>query len=49
VDFDFAGKIGSAKYPHFLNKEDLTWPEQADAGMLIPQDYDFYWLEDDEQ
>ena len=45
LDFDFAGREGEAVYPRCLNKEDITWPDDAVVGGLIRYDHDLFMLE----
>eukprot|EP01032_Pedospumella_encystans_P014401 gene14401-16540_t len=39
LDFDWAGRIGVARYPWNLNK-DINWPEGVQSGGLIHPDHD---------
>jgi RIO-like serine/threonine protein kinase len=48
VDFDFAGPIGKAVYPPFLNKG-INWADGVKAGAMITPEHDFFWLERQEK
>ncbi len=43
IDFDYAGEVGKAVYPYFLNS-DLAWPTGVEAGAPIMPEHDIYWL-----
>ncbi|PVG03040.1 hypothetical protein CPB86DRAFT_779928, partial [Serendipita vermifera] len=40
VDFDWAGTLGTAKYPMRVNTKTITRPEDVSAGGLITVDHD---------
>ena len=41
IDFDWAGKIGEARYPYFM-KHILDWPERAtDNVSLCPKHVEY--------
>ena len=44
VDFDWAGKIGEARYPINVNREDMYRPEGAVDNELILADHDMMML-----
>ena len=44
VDFDWAGRDGEARYPHFMNEE-VPWPEGASDGEPITPTHDLYWVQ----
>ena len=45
IDFDWGGKNGVARYPLFMNRIDVTWPEGASDVELLQPDHDKYWME----
>ncbi len=44
VDFEWAGQLGTARYPYFMNHIDIEWPEGASDGKLINAAHDLWWL-----
>lgn len=40
VDFEWAGKLGTAKYPMRVNSKTITRPKDVSAGGLITVDHD---------
>lgn len=40
LDFEWAGVMGTAKYPLMMNHIDVEWPEDANPGKA---EHDFYW------
>ena len=44
VDFEWAGQLGTARYPYFMNHLDIQWPEGASDGKLISEAHDLWWL-----
>ena len=44
VDFDWAGKVGDARYPVMMNPE-VNWHLNAFLGKLILPEHDHYLLE----
>ena len=44
VDFEWAGQLGTARYPYFMNHLDIQWPEGASDGKLIHVAHDSWWL-----
>jgi hypothetical protein len=40
VDFDWAGRIGEAKYPINVNKSSVSRPDDVEGGRLITQEHD---------
>ena len=45
IDFDWSGKVGTVKYPYFMNHVDIEWPAGATDGELITKEHDKHWLE----
>jgi serine/threonine protein kinase len=45
VDFDWAGRIGEARYPMNVNREDVFRPEGAFDNELILADHDMWMLD----
>jgi hypothetical protein len=45
LDFDGAGMAGKARYPAFMNRVDLRWPEGAREGGLIDASHDVQMLD----
>lgn len=43
LDFDWAGKLHSVKYPLTLNL-DIPWPTDARPGRYITKEHDTYWI-----
>ncbi|KAJ4455699.1 hypothetical protein PAPYR_9299 [Paratrimastix pyriformis] len=43
VDFDWAGRVGTARYPPFLNSA-IKWPDGAVSEGLIGKEHDDCWL-----
>ncbi|RDX42408.1 hypothetical protein OH76DRAFT_1411175 [Lentinus brumalis] len=43
IDFDWAGKEGTARYPMDLSP-DIPWPAEARPGALIMKEHDDYWV-----
>ena len=43
LDFDWAGKMDSVKYPLTLNLE-IPWPKNAGPGKYITNRHDEYWI-----
>jgi serine/threonine protein kinase len=41
LDFDWAGRIGEAKYPIGINRETVRRPEEAEGGKLITVQHDY--------
>ena len=44
IDFDWAGKIGQATYPLFMNHIDIEWHPDASDGKPLHSEHDLYWL-----
>ncbi|KAF9260777.1 hypothetical protein L218DRAFT_931822 [Marasmius fiardii PR-910] len=44
VNFDWAGKVGKARYPSGISFEGIPWPESVVPKGLITKDHDLYWL-----
>ncbi|CAG8682281.1 19193_t:CDS:2, partial [Racocetra fulgida] len=34
IDFEWSGKVGSASYSHFMNREEIQWPDGAEDGKI---------------
>jgi hypothetical protein len=45
LDFDWAGKIGDAKYLRVLNHKDITWHDEADINEPIVAEHDIFMLD----
>ncbi|CAG7853843.1 SubName: Full=Uncharacterized protein {ECO:0000313/EMBL:CCA70121.1} [Serendipita indica DSM 11827] len=45
IDFDWAGRVGEAKYPANVNYTEIMRPEDARDGLLIKKEYDLEMLE----
>lgn len=43
TDLEWAGKVGEAKYPIFMN-HDIDWPPDAGDNKPITKDRDVYWM-----
>eukprot|EP00047_Mylnosiga_fluctuans_P023709 m.144463 g.144463 ORF g.144463 m.144463 type:complete len:409 (-) comp9672_c0_seq2:162-1388(-) len=44
VDFDWASRAGTARYPFGMNHRDLEWPAGACGGALVLASHDLAWL-----
>lgn len=44
VDLEWAGKMGEAKYPIFMNQTNIDWPPGAGDNEPITKEHDFYWM-----
>jgi hypothetical protein len=44
IDFDFAGKTGVARYPPFLNRTDIQWPEGVNCMEIVRPEHDLAWI-----
>ena len=44
VDFEWAGPLGKARYPFFMNHTGLQWPDGAHDGACIAESHDLWWL-----
>ena len=44
IDYEWAGKEGAARYPFFMNHEDIDWPEGVGDGKLLAFAHDLWWL-----
>ncbi|KAL0035626.1 hypothetical protein WJX79_004059 [Trebouxia sp. C0005] len=44
IDFEWAGIVGKATYPYFMNHVDIQWPDGASDGRLITESHDLWWL-----
>ncbi|CCA70121.1 hypothetical protein PIIN_04060 [Serendipita indica DSM 11827] len=45
IDFDWAGRVGEAKYPANVNYTEIMRPEDARDGLLIKKEHDLEMLE----
>ena len=43
VDFDWAGRLGEARYPFFMSRE-VAWPQGASDGELIAVEHDVHMV-----
>jgi len=44
IDFEWAGPVGTATYPYFMNHADIQWPDGAGDGKLVTESHDLWWL-----
>ncbi len=44
IDFEWAGLVGTATYPYFMNHADIQWPDGAGDGRLVTESHDLWWL-----
>lgn len=44
IDFEWAGPVGTATYPYFMNHADIQWPDGAGDGRLVTEFHDLWWL-----
>lgn len=44
LDFDWAGKAQQARYPYYLNHDQIKWPNGASDGNLIEHKHDEHWI-----
>ncbi|RHZ70234.1 hypothetical protein Glove_274g2 [Diversispora epigaea] len=44
IDFEWSGKVGFARYSHFMNHIDIQWPDGAEDGKLVTKDHDIFML-----
>ncbi|KAK9823822.1 hypothetical protein WJX72_005747 [[Myrmecia] bisecta] len=44
VDLEWAGIMGEAKYPFFMNRADIRWPDGASDNQPITKTHDNWWL-----
>ena len=44
TDFEWAGKVGKATYPIFMNRDDILWPRGASDNQPITREHDVYWM-----
>ena len=44
LDFDWAGRVGEARYPTFMNHADVNWPAGASDGELILPEHDMQMM-----
>jgi len=45
IDFEWSGKVGSARYSHFMNHVDIKWPDGVGDGKLDIKEHDIDMLE----
>ena len=43
VDFDWAGQNTVARYPFYMNHQEIQWPQGATDGALILREHDLEW------
>ena len=46
IDFEWAGLVGTATYPYFMNHAEIRWPDGAGDGKLVTRSHDVWWLND---
>lgn len=44
IDFEWAGLVGTATYPWFMNHVYSQWPDGAGDGRLVTKSHDLWWL-----
>ena len=44
IDFEWAGPVGTATYPYFMNHGEIRWPDGAGDGKLVTGSHDLWWL-----
>lgn len=44
IDFEWAGPVGTATYPYFMNHAEIRWPDGAGDGKLVTGSHDLWWL-----
>ena len=44
IDFEWAGGVGKATYPYFMNHVDIQWPDGDGEGRLVTESHDLWWL-----
>ena len=44
IDMDWAGIVGTARYPSLLNPKTITWPQGDGPGQLLQQAHDLELL-----
>ena len=44
IEFEWAGPEGTARYPLFMNRSEITWPGGAEDGLPIRKEHDEWWL-----
>jgi len=45
IDFEWSGKVGSARYSPFMNRKDIQWPDGAQDCKLVTKNHDLFMLE----
>ena len=45
VDFDLSGKRGQAKYPSYLNTEEILWAEGVASNGLLEPVHDIHFID----
>lgn len=45
IDMDWAGVVGTARYPSVLNMKTVFWPEGVGPGRLLQQAHDLELLQ----
>ncbi|CAG8492336.1 10200_t:CDS:2, partial [Racocetra persica] len=43
IDFEWSGKVGFARYSHFMN-HNIQWPDSAEDGKLVTKTHDLVML-----
>ncbi|KAK9803269.1 hypothetical protein WJX72_003662 [[Myrmecia] bisecta] len=44
TDLEWAGKVGKANYPIFMNRTEIDWPPGASDNQPITLEHDVYWM-----
>lgn len=44
IDLEWAGEVGKAKYPIFMNRTDIEWPPGASDNQPITLEHDVHWM-----
>jgi hypothetical protein len=44
IDFDWSGKEGNARYPGFMNHQDVQWPAGASDNLPLQKAHDLHFL-----
>lgn len=45
TDLEWAGEVGKANYPIFMNRTDIEWPPGASDNQPITMEHDLYWMD----
>lgn len=44
IDFEWSGKVGTARYSHFMNHVSIRWPDGAEDGKKVMAEHDKWML-----